>query len=138
MDGFLGNINEKNKKLFYNERDIHQKLDHPNIVKLIDFFEYNDKFYLLTEFCEYRDLSYLLSKRKKMEEIEVKYYILNLINALKYLHGKGIVHRDIKLSNVYITKNLEVKLGDFNLSQSISLNGKNKDISGTFYYFILL
>ena len=69
-----------------------------------------------------------------MEEIEVKYYILNLINALKYLHGKGIVHRDIKPSNVYITKNLEVKLGDFNLSQSISLNGKNKDISGTFYY----
>ena len=130
----LKELNEKNKKLFYNERDIHQKLDHPNIVKLIDFFEYNDKFYLLTEFCEYRDLSYLLSKRKKMEEIEVKYYILNLINALKYLHGKGIVHRDIKPSNVYITKNLEVKLGDFNLSQSISLNGKNKDISGTFYY----
>jgi serine/threonine protein kinase len=36
-----------------------------------------------------------------MEEIEVKYYILNLINALKYLHGKGIVHKDIKPSNVY-------------------------------------
>ena len=36
-----------------------------------------------------------------MEEIEVKYYILNLINALKYLHGKGIIHRDIKPSNVY-------------------------------------
>ena len=41
-----------------------------------------------------------------MEEIEVKYYLLNLINSLKYLHGKGIVHRDIKPSNVYITKNL--------------------------------
>ena len=36
-----------------------------------------------------------------MEEIEVKYYILNLINALKYLHGKGKIHRDIKPSNVY-------------------------------------
>ena len=69
-----------------------------------------------------------------MEEIEVKYYILNLIKALKYLHGKGIVHRDIKPSNIYLTKDLEVKLGDFNLSQSISLNGKNKDKSGTLYY----
>ena len=127
-------VKEKNKKLFINERKINQKLNHVNIVKLVDFFDFKNKFYLLLEFCENRDLTYHLNKKKKMEEIEVKYYILNLIKALKYLHGKGIVHRDIKPSNIYLTKDLEVKLGDFNLSQSISLNGKNKDKSGTLYY----
>ena len=48
----LKELNEKNEKLFINERDIHQKLNHPNIVKLIDFFEFKNKFYLLLDFVK--------------------------------------------------------------------------------------
>ena len=60
----LKELNEKNKKLFINERDIHQKLNHTNIVKLVDFFDFKNKFYLLLEFCENRDLTYHLNKKK--------------------------------------------------------------------------
>ena len=48
----LKELNEKNEKLFINEIDIHQKLNHPNIVKLIDFFEFKNKFYLLLDFVK--------------------------------------------------------------------------------------
>ena len=72
------------KEISFSEVGIHNNLKNQNIVKLIDTFGYNCKFYLLLECCENRDLSSLLKKRKKLKEVEVQYYIIKLIEALKY------------------------------------------------------
>ena len=117
--------------LINNEIKIHKPLEHPNIVKLIDTFERNEKLYLLLEYCENNDLSALLKKRKKLKEVEVIYYIARLIEAIKYLHEHRIVHRDIKLSNIFLTNKLEVKLGDFGLAKKISLNETMNEENGT-------
>ena len=118
---------------YYEESETHCTLNHKNIVKYIDSFEYKGKFYLLLEFCENKDLSSLLKKRITLKEIEVIYYIKNLIEAVKYLHGKKLVHRDIKPSNIFLTDKLEVKLGDFGLIKKI-LNEKIHKGGGTLYY----
>ena len=126
-------INDKNKKVFSEESEIHSTLNHENIVKYKGSFEYKEKLYLLLEFCENKDLYTLFKDRKKLKEIEVIYYIKNLIEAVKYLHRKKLVHRDIKLSNIFLTDKLELKLGDFGLTKTI-LNEKLYGEGGTLYY----
>ena len=130
------------KEVEYNETiekeaKIHQSLENDNIVKLYEHFlnKDEDKYYLLMDFCENRDLSKLLKERKKLTEIEVKYYIEHLINALKYLHEKrNIVHCDLKPSNIFLTDKLQVKLGDFGLAKKITKDFIPTNNGGTIYY----
>ncbi len=51
-----------------------------------------------------------------LSEIEVRYYLQQLLEALKYLHKLKIVHRDLKLDNFFLGDNLEIKIGDFGLA----------------------
>ena len=123
----------ENNKISYYEKDIHNNLKNPNIVQLKKYF-YNKKkkkLYLFLECCENKDLYSLLEKRKTLKEVEVQYYITKLIEALKYLHKKGIVHRDIKLSNIFLTDELEVKLGDFGLATELYPREKKFEKCGT-------
>ena len=127
-------VNKKNQNIYNQEQEIHSSLNHPNIVKLIDTFNFNEKLYFLLEYCENRDLFSLLIRRKKLKEVEVIYYITNLIKAIEYLHKQRIVHRDIKLSNIFLTDKLEVKLGDFGLAKKISEKELMTGEDGTIYY----
>ena len=143
--------NEKNKKdekevylvkeLAYNESTdkeakLHSELVHKNIVKLHRYFINDNKtLYLILDYCENKDLSTLVKKRKRLTEIEVQYYIWNLIDALQYLHyEKRIVHCDLKPGNIFLTDKLEVKLGDFGLAKRITLDFTPTNNGGTVYY----
>jgi polo-like kinase 1 len=115
-----------------NEIDIYEYLKHDNIVNQKEHFIYNDTQYLIFEFCENRDLSYLIDKRKKLKEIEVQYYITQLIQALIHLHDRNIVHRDLKLGNIFLTGKMELKLGDFGLAKKLSFRDeKISEMVGT-------
>ena len=115
-----------------NEIDIYEYLKHDNIVNQKEHFTYNDTQYLIFEFCENRDLSYLIDKRKKLKEIEVQYYITQLIQALIHLHDRNIVHRDLKLGNIFLTGKMELKLGDFGLAKKLSFRDeKISEMVGT-------
>ncbi|CAM6002262.1 unnamed protein product, partial [Sphagnum balticum] len=61
-------------------------------------------------------LNELLKRRKILTEIEVKYYMLQMLEAVHYIHSKGVVHRDLKLENCFLTDALQVKVGDFGLA----------------------
>jgi polo-like kinase 1 len=61
-----------------------------------------------------------------MTELEVQCYLMQLFAVLKYLHGLKIVHRDIKLSNLFLNENMELKLGDFGLACKIEFEGERK------------
>jgi len=125
----------KNKSTYErikNEIDIYEYLKHDNIVNQKEHFTCNDTQYLIFEFCENGDLSHLIDKRKKLKEIEVQYYITQLIQALIHLHDRNIVHRDLKLGNIFLTGKMELKLGDFGLAKKLSFRDeKISEMVGT-------
>lgn len=73
-----------------------------------------------------------MKRRKRLTEIEVQYYTYQLIVALKYLHQNRVIHRDLKLGNLFLGEKLEIKLGDFGLATRLEFDGeKKRTICGT-------
>jgi len=109
--------------------EILKNINHPNILKFIDSKEDPDKIYIIFEYCNGGSLEqYLMEKQKPFSEEEVQYIVKQVVEALKYLNEKGIVHRDLVISNLLINyeseedlnqKNIlkaKIKLADFSLS----------------------
>ena len=99
--------NPKAKRYIDNEISILKNINHENIVKLYDVKETSQYFYLITEYCNGGALSDSLEEYKDTynapfsEEI-VQYLMRQIMSAMKYLHGKKILHRDIKLDNILV------------------------------------
>ena len=117
----LKKINIKKTPDRKNEVNILSKLNHPNLVKYISSYEDEEGIYIIMEFCIYGDLYSLLHivKKKKVyvnEEIiwDIAYQCLL---GLEYLHSNQIIHRDIKLLNIFMSKNKIVKIGDMGMSK---------------------
>jgi polo-like kinase 1 len=70
-------------------------------VKLEHVFEDSENVYIILELCTNQSLNELIKRRRRLMEIEVQTYILQLINGVKYLHGNRIIHRDLKLGNFF-------------------------------------
>jgi serine/threonine protein kinase len=89
------------------------------------------------EFCDHGDLLKAIEEHKKkgtyFQEAEVWRILIQMAKGLKALHDLKIVHRDIKSANVFLSKNLEAKLGDFNVSK-IAKRGLLNTQTGTPYY----
>ena len=79
-----------------------KNLNHPNIMKLHEFFEDNVNCYMVSEFCDQGDLLHKLDKLNYMNEIVVKFLMEQIFNAIAYLHSRGVIHGDIKLENVML------------------------------------
>ena len=90
-----------NTKLI-DEISILKKLDHPNIMKIYEFFIDDNNFYIISDFCDQGDLLGKLEKLGKMNEIVVKFYMDQILNAVSYLHSKNVLHGDIKLENLLL------------------------------------
>ena len=96
------------------------------------YFEDDDNVYIVLDLCENQSLMELLRRRKRLTEEETKYYILQILGAIKYLHCNLVIHRDLKLSNVFIAKGMDVKIGDFGLAAKLnSPTQKRTTICGT-------
>lgn len=64
--------------------------------------------------------------------MECQYYLSQIVSALKYLHQNKVIHRDLKLGNLFLNENMEIKLGDFGLATRLEYDGeKKKTICGT-------
>jgi len=85
-----------------NEIRIQSESDHPNIVKIIETFQYEEKIYIVLELCE-ENLYQYLNQKKFLEESEILTIFKQIANAVKYLHDKNITHRDIKMDNILKT-----------------------------------
>ena len=109
---------KNNKDLKRIEREINmvKNISHPNIAKVFDIKEDEQKYYFLMEFCENGELfNYIIGKRKLSEE-ESAYFYYQIINGLEYIHLNNIIHRDLKPENLLLTKNNILKIIDFGLS----------------------
>ncbi|KAI4203943.1 MAG: hypothetical protein LQ348_001356 [Seirophora lacunosa] len=90
---------------------------HPNIVSLIHSFETEVHIYLVLEFCSMGDLYEAINiGRGPLETENVREFMLQLVNAVDFMHSKGIYHRDIKPENILLAQDGSMKLGDFGLA----------------------
>ena len=119
-------VKSLSKQKIINEIKIHKNIHHENIVNFEHYFEDRNNVYILIELCHNQTLHDLLKKRKTLTELEVQYYIFQLIKALQYLHNLKIIHRDLKLANLFLTEDMKLKLGDFGLATIIEFDGERK------------
>ncbi|XP_053905786.1 inactive serine/threonine-protein kinase PLK5-like isoform X2 [Cuculus canorus] len=106
------------------ERELQSRLRHRHIVRLHRYFTDHSHVYLLLEYCSRRTLADILRARGRLTEPEVRYYLQQIISGLRYLHGQGIIHRDLKLSNFLVTEEMEVKIGDLGLARREAAAGR--------------
>ena len=97
---------------------LHRHLgSYPNIVNLLHSFETDAHVYLVLEFCSQGDLYEAIRKgHGPLETEHVREFMLQLVDAVSYIHSKGIYHRDIKPENIFLTHDGVMKLGDFGLA----------------------
>lgn len=102
------------------ELGVHIRLgDHSNVVNLLQSFETKNHVYLVLEFCSNGDLYEAIRLDKGPLETEhVRDFMMQLVDAVEFIHSKGIYHRDIKPENIFLTQDGLMKLGDFGLATS--------------------
>ena len=66
----------------------------------------------------------LVRRRKRLTELEVQCYMVQMMNAIKYLHNHRVIHRDLKLGNLFLSDKMEVKVGDFGLATKLEFEGE--------------
>eukprot|EP00047_Mylnosiga_fluctuans_P010422 m.16163 g.16163 ORF g.16163 m.16163 type:complete len:726 (-) comp3113_c0_seq1:2288-4465(-) len=106
-------------KNLYREATILARLHHPNIIKLLETFE-TDQFYcIVTERAKMDLLTHLCSRGVYTEQL-ARRYVRQLISAIDHLHRQGIVHRDLKMENLMLDNDMNLKLIDFGLSNDMT------------------
>ncbi|KAM5266475.1 serine/threonine-protein kinase PLK3 isoform 2-T2 [Hipposideros larvatus] len=115
-----------------NEIELHRGLQHRHIVRFSHHFEDADNIYIFLELCSRKSLAHIWKARHTLLEPEVRYYLRQILSGLKYLHQRGILHRDLKLGNFFITEDMELKMGDFGLATRLEPPElRKKTICGT-------
>nr|XP_006811786.1 PREDICTED: serine/threonine-protein kinase PLK1 isoform X2 [Saccoglossus kowalevskii] len=105
---------------------IHRSLIHPNIVGFHGFFEDSNFVYVLLELCRRRSLMELHKRRKAVTEPEARYFMRQILLATIYIHKEKVIHRDMKLGNLFLNDMMEIKIGDFGLATKIDYEGERK------------
>ncbi len=102
---------EKNfsKSKLYDEITILKEIDHPNIIKIFEFFENEENYYMVTEYCAEGDLATHIEKMECLDETIVKILMFQILSAVSYLHSRKIMHGDLKLENILIETLSSVK-----------------------------
>ena len=132
-------LSKEEIKESYNEVNLLKKLDHPNIIKFIEVKPSKKYIEIITEYADKGDLynQLCIQKEKKVhfpEKIIID-WLVQICQALRYIHSKHIIHRDIKPQNIFLTQKGSIKLGDFGVSKTLNNTlEKAKTFVGTAYY----
>jgi serine/threonine protein kinase len=112
---------------FEREIRISARLSHPNIIRILDFGEFHDRYYLVMEYIEgvtlkaYLRSLYAAGNTLSLDEIIA--IVTQIGEALDYIHEVGIIHRDVKPDNILITQDARICLADFGIARIIALDG---------------
>ncbi|RHZ78474.1 hypothetical protein Glove_164g5 [Diversispora epigaea] len=93
--------------------NIQKQLNHQNIVNLYDVFSNDDFVYFKMELCSNQSLFEMVNNQGGLTELKVHFYMFQLLDAVEYMHTKNILHRNLKLENIFISEDMDLKVGDF-------------------------
>ncbi|XP_077390226.1 MAP kinase-interacting serine/threonine-protein kinase 2b isoform X1 [Festucalex cinctus] len=119
-------------RVFREVEMLYQCQGHSNILELVEFFEEEDKFYLVFEKLRGGSILAHIHKRQHFSEQEARVVVQDIARALDFLHNKGMAHRDLKPENILCEsadKISPVKICDFDLGSGIKLNSDSSPIS---------
>jgi serine/threonine protein kinase len=109
--------NKKLTELFNTEMEIMSKINHPNVMRLSEFMETANNFYLIINYCNSGDLESHIQKHKYLSEQEAVYFLKQIMNGFRELHKHKIMHRDFKSANVFLSDDILV-IGDFGFAKA--------------------
>jgi len=136
----LDNMTEDEQREAYLEAKIHENLSHTNIIKFKEVFisrQPKKTLHIVMDFADNGDLHDKIKgqKGKYFSEAQILDWFTQLCLAIKHIHDRKILHRDLKAQNIFITKNGIVKLGDFGIAKCLNLTlDKAITVVGTPYY----
>ena len=122
--GSRGGVYYDYKKKFLREAENLSKLNHPHIVKVLEYFEANNTVYYAMEYVDGGNLDTYIAQHKSLTEAESIEYAKQIGSALSYMHAHKMLHLDLKPGNIMLRKNKEAVLIDFGLSKQYDENGK--------------
>ncbi|CAB4063862.1 PLK1 [Lepeophtheirus salmonis] len=93
---------------------------------LYSYFEDSNFVYIILELCRRRSLMELHKRRKAITEPETRYFMNQILQGCLYLHENKVIHRDLKLGNIFLNDDMEVKIGDFGLATKVDYFGERK------------
>ena len=116
LDKMILSQTPEDYELVKQEISILKIVKHKYIVQLYEILQTPQHIYIIMEYCEGKDLMDFILSKQRLNELESLKYFQQLINALFYLHSQNIAHRDVKIDNMLLDKNKDLKLVDFGLS----------------------
>lgn len=111
--------NDRAKKKILQEVKLMQKLKQNSVVKIYETFETPKYLVIIMEYISGGDLLSFVKKRNKLNESSARYIFRQLITALELIHSQNVVHRDIKLDNILLDINNNIKICDFGVGKLI-------------------
>lgn len=133
---FLDELNdpdsgERYRKMFFNEAHTTELLTHPNVINIYDAGVDGDNCYIVMEYIEgSKTLKEYCSSDNLLPINKVVEVIFKCAKALDYAHRQGVVHRDIKSSNILVTLDQDVKIGDFSIAHIYNADSTTTQMGG--------
>jgi serine/threonine protein kinase len=107
---------KKMMEKFRTELQIHAKMHHPNIVEFLRAFTIDDHTYVVLQMCPNGSLTEMVKNRSCLSLPEVRRYMIQICGGVKYMHKRSVIHRDLKMGNIFLDERMNIKIGDFGLA----------------------
>ncbi|XP_078386087.1 uncharacterized protein LOC144668207 isoform X2 [Cetorhinus maximus] len=128
-------LNHIERQRAMNEVKVLSMLDHPNIINYYDSFEEDGVLMIEMEYADGGTLAqYLAQQDRELEEQQILNLFHQVVAAICYLHEHNVLHRDLKTANLFLTKEGEVKLGDFGVAKVMTTGSEAHTVLGTPFY----
>ncbi|CAO1612729.1 unnamed protein product [Parajaminaea phylloscopi] len=123
---------KKTRQKILAEIMIHSSFKHPNVVRFEQAFEDDEHVYFKLELCKAGSMNDMVKKRGKYTDAEARFFMVQILAGCQGMHTHNIIHRDLKLGNIFLDEGMNVKIGDFGLAALLKEVGeRKKTVCGT-------